>query len=299
MVKSRFWAALAASFLAACSTQPRVDAAAPRAGVPASASGIVLQNMDTAVRAQDDLYRHVNGRWLDATEIPPDKAQYGAWVEVIEKTLDQLRAIVESGEAPADAQARSVADLYASFMDEARLEALGLKPLAAEFARIDAIRDKAELPALIAHYQRIGVSMPYDLDVHQDAKDSTRYIVDLGQGGLGMPDRDYYLKDDDAKLAEVRARYHVYVQTMLRMVGDAQPAASAQEILALETALARVQWTRVENRDPVKTYNPMAFAKLEELAPGYDWGRYRAAAWLEGKVDGVVVSQPPYLAGCA
>ena len=273
------------------------------ASEPATASGIERANMDAATRPQDDLFRHVNGKWLDTTEIPPDKAQYGGWLKLYDATQEQLRGIVDGlqagGQPQGDADARKIADLYASFMDEAHVDSLGIKPLEAELARIDAIRDKGELPALIAHLQEIGVSMPFDPQVHQDAKDSTRYIVDLSQGGLGMPDRDYYLKTGDAKLSAVRAKYLAHVGKMLAMAGDKRSTADARDIVALETRLAKDQWTKVQNRDPVKTYNPVKLAKMPALAPGYDWKRYAIASRVEGKVDGVVVSQPSYLKGFA
>ncbi len=267
------------------------------------AAGVDRSNMDPKTRIQDDLFRAVNGHWLDTVQIPPDRAQYGGWLKLQDDVLMQLRGIVEGldagGRPPVDAEARKIAELYASFMDEKRADSLGLKPLDAEFARIEAIKSKSELPVLIAHLQEIGVSVPFDPVVHQDAKDSTKYIVDLSQGGLGLPDRDYYLKAKDAKLSAIRAKYLAHMEKMLAMAGDKRSAADARAILALETRLAQVQWTKVDNRDPVKTYNPVKLAKLPSVAPGYDWKRYAVAAKIEDKVDGVVVSQPSYLKGFA
>ena len=266
-------------------------------------SGIDRANFDPSTRMQDDLFRAVNGHWLDTVQIPPDRAQYGGWLKLQDDVLMQLRGIVEGldagGKPPTDAEARKIADLYASFMDEKHADTLGLKPLEAEFAGIEAIKSREELPGLIAHLQEIGVSVPFDPVVHQDAKDSTKYIVDFSQGGLGMPDRDYYLKAKDAKLAAIRAKYAAHVEKMLALAGDARSKADARDILALETRLARAQWTKVQNRDPVKTYNPVKLAKLPSIAPGYDWKRYAVAAKIEDRVDGVVVSQPSYLKGFA
>jgi predicted metalloendopeptidase len=267
----------------------------------APVSGIEFANIDPAIRVQDDLFRHVSGKWLETTSIPPDKAQYGGFLQLQDETLLQLRAIVEGldrGAAETE-DARKIRDLYRSFMDEAIAEKRGLAPLADEFARIDRMRTKAGIAEVIARFNQIGVSAPYDIGVHQDAKDSTRYIADLSQSGLGLPDRDYYLKDDDARLLDARTKYRAHVERMLALAGQPQPAAMTDAIMALETALARVQWTKVENRDPVKTYNPIKLARLPELAPGYDWKRYLAGARLAGKVDGVVVSQPSYLTGFA
>ncbi|HJW57975.1 MAG TPA: M13-type metalloendopeptidase [Burkholderiaceae bacterium] len=293
-----------------CSMQAQtVKTAAPQSVAPVAASavattasGIDMKNFDSAVRAQDDFYRHVNGAWLEKTEIPADKSGWGAFYELREETLPQLRAIIEDtlkGAGTANSEAQKISGLYASFMDEQKLDANGLKPLAAEFAAIASIRNKRQIPALIANFNRFGATAPYDIGIHQDAKDATRYIVDLGQGGLGLPDRDYYLKDDDARLKEARVQYQAHIEKMLAMAGDRNAAASARNILALETALARVQWTKVENRDPVKTYNRVELAKLDALAPGYYWKSYLRAAGIDGKISYVVVSQPSYFTGFA
>jgi predicted metalloendopeptidase len=299
-MNTKITAALAACVLASCAT----PGSSPTASAPSTlASGIDRSNLDAAVRVQDDLYGHVDGGWVKRTEIPADKAGYGVFIKLRDDTLAQLHGIIDGLEAnpqaATDPDARKLRDLYASFMDEPRLEALGLAPLAGEFARIDAVRSKEEIPELIAHLNAIGVSAPYRPRIHQDARDSTRYIVDLGQGGLGLPDRDYYLKDDDARLKGMRDKYREHVAKMLAMAGDTTGAADAGNILALETGLAKVQWTRVENRDPVKRYNKVAVAKLPDLAPGYDWKRYFVAANVDGKVTDVIVSQPSYMTGFA
>jgi putative endopeptidase len=297
-------AALAAG--TACAQQSQPNSMPTPAAAPTSASGghidsgIDMHNFDAAVRAQDDFYRHVNGTWLKKTEIPADKIGWGAFYEIRESIQPQLRALIEeAAKNGKDAEAKQIGDLFASFMDEGKLETLGLKPLDAELAKIAALKDKKQIPAVIAHFNRIGVNAPYDIAVHQDAKDATRYVVDLVQNGLGLPDRDYYLKDDDAKLKEARAKYQAHIEKMLAMAGDKHAAASAGAIVALETELAKVQWTKVENRDPVKTYNPTQIAKLAAMAPGYDWKSYLSTAGIDGKVDYVVVSQPSYLTGFA
>ena len=261
-------------------------------------SGIDTQYIDHNVRPQDDFFRYVNGVWFDNTEIPPDKGRYGSFDQLNDDSLESLRGLIEqlqSGVDAADPDQQKIVDLYASFMDEAALERLDIKPLAAEFARIAALRSKHEIPALIAHLNRIGGGAPYASHVHQDARDATRYCFDLAQAGLGLPDRDYYLQDDE-HLKQVRARYRDHVEAMLRLAGDRDAAHQADSILALETALAKVQWTKVENRDPVKTYNAVKLNELDALAPGYDWKSYLAGAGVTGKIDYVVVSQPSYIA---
>ncbi len=269
------------------------------ASVPATTrvSGVDLQYVDGAVRPQDDLYRHLNGKWLDSFQLPADKGSYGSFTYIDDTTQEQLRSIVEALQSSvagaADPEVAKITDLYMSFMDEARLETLGLKPLQTEFAAIDAISDRSEFPALIAHLNRIGAAAPYDFYINQDARDSTQYAVIVHQSGLGMPDRDYYLKED-AKLKDARAKYLAYTARMMGMAGDAQSNAHAVAILELETALAQAQWTRVENRDPIKTYNKTKNADMPRLMPAYDWQRYVNASEIAGKVDSVIVNQPSY-----
>jgi len=263
-------------------------------------SGIDTQYFDDSVRAQDDFYRHVNGKWLDETEIPADKGNYGSFVKLRDDTLEQLRIVIErlpQSKEAADPETRKIIDLYASFMDETLIESLDLKPLTAELAAIAAINNKSQIPGVIAHFERLGVGAPYRVDVHQDARDANLYVVDLVQGGLGMPDRDYYL-DTGERLTKIRASYLQHVEAMLRLAApDTVAAQQAGDILALETALAKVQWTKVENRDPVKTYNRVEFSQLPGLAPGYDWKAYLKDAGIAGRVDYLVISQPSYITG--
>jgi putative endopeptidase len=258
-------------------------------------SGVDMQYVDRSVRPQDDLYRYLNGKWLDTFQLPPDKGSYESFTYLYDTTLEQLRAIVD-GLGASDVEERKLGDLYASFMDEARLEAQGLKPLQGEFAAIDALSDKNDIPAVIARLNRIGAGAPYAFSINQDARNSVQYAVVIRQGGLGMPDRDYYLKDD-AKLKDARAKYLAHIDKMLGLAGDAESKAHAAAILDLETALAQAQWTRVENRDPVKTYNKTAIADLPKLMPGYDWQSYARASDIAGKVDSVIINQPSYFSG--
>nr|WP_308937206.1 M13-type metalloendopeptidase [Duganella vulcania] len=262
-------------------------------------SGIAVEYIDPAVRAQDDLFTHMNGKWLATTEIPADKASWGSFAKLRDDIQPQLRAIIEGAAAnqAGGPEAQRIGDFYASFMDEAKLEQLGLTPLNAELAKIDAVNNKKQLPALIAHLNKIGVTAPYGYGIHQDNKDSTKYVVDLGQDGLGLPDRDYYLKADDKKMADALAKYELHVAKMLTMAGDAHGAITAHAIVEFEKELAKIQWTKVELRDPVKAYNKVDIAKLGKVAPGYDWNAYLADAGVKGKVNYVIVGQPSYLKG--
>ena len=263
-------------------------------------SGLNPTDMDTSVRAQDDFWNHINGHWLANTEIPNDKPSYGSFDILQDKALENLRTIVEAAQKhPQNDGERKIGDLYTSFMDEPRLEALGLKPLQPELARIDALKTKSDIAAQIAHNGMIGVDSPFGGFIHLDNRDSTKYEVDFGQSGLGLPDRDYYLKDDDAKLKAARDKYVVHVETMLRLGGDANAHDDAAEVLALETELAKVQWTKVENRDPVKGYNKVMVGDLPGVAPGFDWKTLLVDSGVDGKIDYVVISQPSYFKGMA
>nr|WP_315256665.1 M13-type metalloendopeptidase [uncultured Duganella sp.] len=269
----------------------------------APVSGIDLPNMDTSVRPQDDFFTYLNGSWLKTTEIPSDKSSWGTFAKLRDDTLPQLRGLIEKAEADkkrkAGSEAQKIADLYASFMDEAKLNDVGIRPLTGELNRIRAIKDKNGLPMMFAHLGQIGVGAPYGVSVRQDARESTKYAVYIGQSGLGLPDRDYYLKKDDAKLAAALAKYELHVARILGLSGDRNAGANAKKIVALETQLAEAQWTKVQNRDPVKRYNKMPIKQLAELAPGFDWGHALAAAGIANKVDYVIVNQPSYLTGFA
>jgi predicted metalloendopeptidase len=191
-------------------------------------------------------------------------------------------------------------DFYASYMDQQHRDALGLAPLKADLARVQALKDKKALAALAARFERIGAGSPVNMGVRQDSRDSTRYIVGISQSGLGLPNRDFYLQDE-ARLADTRAKYQAHVEKMLALAAhghNAQDAASeAKAIVALETEIARVQWSAVENRDPVKRYNKMKAAELKTLAPGFDWDTYLKDCGVGGKASEVIVSQPSYLQG--
>jgi len=319
-MKRQLLAMTCASLLAACSQAPEApkQAAAPPAPAaqPAPAapvalapkSGVELQYVDNNVRVQDDFYRHVNGKWLDTFEIPADKPGYVSFNKVFDETQAHMRELVEAaakGDTNTDANQKKIGDLYNSYMDEAKLELLGVTPMQADFAAIDAIKDKAGLATLMGNLGKSttqagsfgpsGTSLPFVTFVHQDNKDSTKYVVDFQQSGIGLPDRDYYLKDDDAKLKQMRADYLKHVEKMLALAGDKDAAKNAKDIVALETQLAKAQWTKVELRDPIKAYNKVETAKLDALAPGFDWKAYLAASDISGKVDYVIVGQPTYL----
>ena len=266
-------------------------------------SGLDLSAMDPTVRAADDLYRHVNGKWLDTATIPPDKAMWGSFMALRETTLDQLRQIVEATSAqPRDGAQRQLADLFASFMDEGLVAQHAPQALHELLATMDAVVNPSALAASTARMSRMGLTAPYQPMVHQDNRNASQYIVDMVQDGLGLPDRDYYLSDDP-RFAVLRSRYQAYMEHMLLLAGVATGAEqahdNAQAIMALEHDLAQMQWTKVANRDPIKTYNKLDRAQLQRLMPGWDWAAYWQELGLPATLQAVVVSQPSYLGGLA
>jgi len=296
LVKRHLLSTLTLSLMAAFAPAIAADNAAPATRT----SGIDMQYIDPSVRVQDDFFTYLNGKWLKTAEIPADRSSWGTFIKLRDDTTPQLRGIIEAdqkGTHKLGTDQQKIGDLYASFMDEQKLETLGTKPLAGELQRIRTLKDKKGVPALVAHLSRIGVATPYGIGVAQDAKASTKYATYIRQGGLGMPDRDYYLKQDDKKMAETRAAYEKHVANILALAGDKDAAAKAKAILGFETELAKVQWTRVELRDPNKSYNKMSVAELGALTPGYDWKAALAGAGVGNKADYVIVGQPDYLTG--
>ncbi|KQQ40160.1 peptidase M13 [Duganella sp. Leaf126] len=287
---------------AACCALLALSSPSSFAEPAAPVSGIDLNTLDPAVSPKVDFYSYVNGIWARNTEIPADKSTWGTYTELREIAQRQLRALMEDavkhpGKAGSDT--RKIADLYTSYLDEKARNAAGFKPLKAELGRVSAVRDKRELPALFAQLQGSGVQTPFAAYVAPDAHDPDRYTINISQSGLGLPDRDYYLKDDDARLKGVRDKYLQHIATMLTMSGDRQAAAHAAQVLDIETRLARVQWTRVQMRDPVKSYNRVDFAQFATLAPAFDWQAYFAAAGYADKETSAVVRQPGFLTGFA
>ncbi|MFC4929110.1 M13 family metallopeptidase [Massilia sp. GCM10023247] len=290
-----------ASHAGAHEAAPASATTAATAAKPAAASsGVELAAIDAGVRAQDDFFRYSQGKWLKDVEIPSDRSSWGAFNVAQEKVEEQIRAIIEGAAldkgAKAGSQAQKMGDYYSSYVDQARRDALGLKPLKAELARVAALKNKQGIAALAAHFSRIGAGAPLDMYVGQDNRDSTRLVVSVGQSGLGLPNRDYYLSDE-ARLTEIRTKYQSHIEKMLALAGHADAAGKAAQIVALETGIARVQWSAVENRDPVKRYNKLSFAQLKDLMPGFDWNAWMKGTGVAGKVDSLIVSQPSYLAG--
>ena len=259
-------------------------------------SGIDLASIDTSVAPQQDFFRYVNGKWVDNAQIPADKARWGSFDELAENAENDLRAMIQSlaaAEQPSGSDEQKIADLYKSFLDEALVEQLGLTPVKPYLARIDQLKSHADLATLWGEWQAYGIGVPVELYVDQDEKKSDQYITGAYQSGLGLPDREYYLKTD-AQSLELLGKYQNYITTLLTNAGIKEPADAAAKILAVEKKIAAIHWTRVQNRDRNATYNKMTLAELDKLAPGVQWQDFFTAAQL-GNIDAVVVNQPTYV----
>jgi len=296
-----FGAAALCVFGSVGSAIPAFAQSVPATAVATVVDGIDLGAIDPAVRAQDDLYRHVNSHWLENTALPADKARIGTLDHLNDVAQSRLRGLIEQAqkEVSNDPGAQKIGDLYSSFMDTATIERHGLRPLAGLLGQIDAVTDRRQLDALLPRLAQFGVDVPIGLNIEQDDREATRYVPSLSQSGLGLPDRDYYL-EGDAKFVAARASYVDYLATLLRLSGRPEEALpTARAVMALETDLARAQWTRVERRDPIKGYNRIALSALPEMAPGIDWPVWLRSAGIAGKTADVLVRQPNYLTACA
>ncbi len=287
---------LVTASLTACAAAPRIPPLAPQERLAAElGSGLDTAGFDRSVRPQDDLFRFVNGKWLQTTEIPADRSNYGAFVALDDQAQADLHAIVAAAaQGPArvaGSDAQKIGDFYLSFMDTARADALALTPLASELARIDAIRSREDVNRHFGYAQRLGVTHPIWFYVAQDEKNTTSYISYVFQKGLTLPDRDYYLKTDE-KFVAIRAKYLAYIAQLLEQAGVAETQTGARRIMALETRLAEVHWTRVQNRDALATYNKYTLVEAGKLTPGFDWNQFFAAAGVPAQ--GFVIAQPSF-----
>jgi putative endopeptidase len=276
-----------------------LTALSPLARLPLSKQsgrGVDLSYMDTAIKPCQDFYLYSNGNWLANNPIPADRSSWGAGSELYEKNQTVLHEILEDAakntSAPKGSAARKVGDFYRTGMDEAKIEAAGAKPLADELARIAAVKDATTLQAELAHLHRLNINPAFSPSAYQDFKDSTHIIMWLYQDGLGLPDRDYYFKDDD-KSKELRQGYVAYIGKMFELLGDKpeQAAAEAKTVMEMETRLAKAQMGAVEQRDPQAIYHKMDVAALDKLAPSISWSRYFAAIGLNNPGD-INVGQP-------
>jgi putative endopeptidase len=258
---------------------------------------INASNMDTSVKPQDDFFLYSNGGWIKRTEIPPEYSRWGSFNQLIEQNNDALHEIAakaSQSKAEPGTDLQKVGDYYGSGMDEKTVEAMRIKPLVDELKRIDDMKDRSDVLKEIAHLHSIGVNAFFNFGSGQDAKDSTKEIAQAVQGGLGLPDRDYYTKEDEAS-KKLRDQYVAHVTKMLTLLGEpaATAATHAKKILEMETALAQASRTRVELRDPQKNYNKMQQSELQALTPDWKWDDYFQGINLAAPGD-INVHQPDF-----
>jgi putative endopeptidase len=269
---------LVALFLALSAVRARSGSAAEPSSDAAS-HGIDLSAMDKTCKPCQDFYHYANGNWLKKNPIPAAYPSWGRVNELIVRNRQELRGILEKAAANRDAVAGSneqkIGDYYASCMNVQQVDAAGAKPLQPEFDRIQSIATPADLQAQVTRLQILGVDAIFNFGSTQDYKDSSQVIADASQGGLGLPDRDYYFKTD-AKSKEIRQQYVAHVAKMFELLGDdsTKSAAEAKTVMDIETNLAQASMTPVELRDPDKTYNKMTVSHFQALTPNFHWEGY-------------------------
>ncbi|MEP3482464.1 MAG: M13-type metalloendopeptidase [Fuerstiella sp.] len=237
-------------------------------------SGIDPDGFDRKVRVQDDLYKHVNGRWLLNTAIPSDKSNFGSFTALADRAQANIRTIIEdAAENPTDANSRKVGDFYKSFMNTERIDEVGIAPLQSTIAAIRKMESVEDVYRQFGRMQVLGVGGPIGFFVSTDAKNSSQYLAAIVQSGTSLPDRDYYLKDDD-KYTQARAALKKYIETLFELAELSEYSDSADAIIALETQLAEAQWTRTEMRNAEKRYNKYDVADLSTLAPSIPWSDF-------------------------
>ncbi|MFZ5719151.1 MAG: M13 family metallopeptidase [Pseudomonadota bacterium] len=282
---------------ATCESELLFEAADTGAGGGAATSlasprygtwGFDLSGMDRSVKPGDDFFKFANGKWMERTEIPADRSRFGNFDLLRELSDARVHAILEEAKAGKldDPDAAKIGAAYAAYMDEALAEKLDMKPIAPELAQIRKVKSKDGFTALMGKANTTGFATILPVFISIDAKAPTKYTVMSVTGGLGLPDRDYYLQP---QFAEKKAKYQAYVEQMLTMVGWDKPAEQAEAIVEFETRLAEASWSRIERRDRDKTYNPMSPAELAAYTPGFDWNRYLAQTGLP-KVDRIIVT---------
>jgi putative endopeptidase len=256
-------------------------------------SGIDLDELDAGVRPQDDLFRHVNGKWIDRTEIPADKARYGSFILLHEEAERAVREIIEEAQqAEPGTEARKVGDLYASFMNEDRVEMLGATPIAAQLLEASLVRSVDDLLTTVGRLEREGVAGFVQLFVDNDPGDPERYLVFVEQGGIGLPDESYFREE---RFAGVRDAYRAHLERMLRLAGLDDADERAARVYDLETRIAAAHWSNVDSRDSEKTYNLRAWSEVVAAAPLQLWRDAIDAP--PAAFDELVVRQPSFLEG--
>jgi len=280
--------------LAACGQEPATEAAAE--ATAEVRSGIDTSYLDESVKPGDDFFAYVNGKWVEETEMPADKSRYGSFDILRDESQERVKAIIEmsaTGDFAKGTDEQKVGDLYKSYLNMEARDARGVEPLQPEFERIAAISSHEDLAVYFAEANRRGYGMPFALGQFSDMKNPDYYGIYAFQAGLGLPDREYYLTEDD-KSAELRSKYVAHVATMFDLGGLADGAAAADTIMALETRLAEKQMKKEDTRNPAANYNKVATAELSGVMPKFNWDGYLEAAGIAG-TDGLILYMTDYM----
>ncbi|MCO8120956.1 peptidase M13 [Stieleria sp. TO1_6] len=267
---------------------------------PKKISGIDLSLFSDSIKAGDNFYLYADQKWLDETAIPQDKSNYGIFTVLDDRTREQVRGLIERAamtESEPGTPAQKVGDLYDSVLDLETRNAAGLEPIKPLLDEIQSIDSQGSLAATLGTLRRAGVGAPIVPYVSVDARNSDAYTVYLTQSGLSLPDRDYYLEDDE-RYVELRQKLHDYIVDLLGFVSHPNAQAAAASIVEIETKIAQLHWTKTENRDPVATYNKRTPSELDLMLGQLQWFDYAKTAGL-ASVDAVVVRQPSFIDGLA
>ncbi len=261
-------------------------------------SGIDKKGLDSSVRVQDDLFMYINGQWLKHIPIPEDKSTYGSFGILIDQAQADIREIIATtvqGANSPGSDARKVGDFFKSYMDEERIQRLGLEPLREELDKISQLTSKQEVIEHFGDLEKIGAQSPIGFFIDQDDKNSTQYLAAVVQSGITLPDRNYYLKDDP-KYENARAALKSYIVNLFELSGLTGGVKAAEDLLQLETELASMQWERTELRNAEKRYNKYAVDQLQKLTPSFPWAAYLAAVDV-GDLTEINIMTPSFFQG--
>lgn len=260
------------------------------------ASGVIEENMDTSVDPGDDFFRYVNGKWVDSLDIPADKSSYGSFTILRDESQDDVMAIIKTsaeGDFKTGSDEQKVGDFYRAYMDMETRNAKGMEPIASELDMIEAISDYSELASYFAYANRYGFGAPFAMGQTPDFKSPEQYMIYTWQAGLGLPEKDYYFKDDEAS-QKIRDVYVKHIEKMFTLAGFEQPAESAKTLMALETTIAELHMKKEDTRNWAANYNKVDVAELKTLMPEFDWAAFLAQAELQD-LESVVVLQTDFM----
>ena len=259
-------------------------------------SGVIEENMDTSVDPGDDFFRYVNGKWVDSLEIPADKSSYGSFTILRDESQDDVMAIIKTsaeGDFKTGSDEQKVGDFYRAYMDMETRNAKGMEPIASELDMIEAISNYSELASYFAYANRYGFGAPFAMGQTPDFKSPEQYMIYTWQAGLGLPEKDYYFKDDEAS-QKIRDAYVKHIEKMFTLAGFEQPAESAKKLMELETTIAELHMKKEDTRNWAANYNNVEVAELKTLMPEFDWTAFLAQAELQD-LESVVVLQTDFM----